>query len=380
MTVLANRYRLGTPIYNDNDVVVYEAHDQVLNRAVTLELLHANHTADSAYIQRLLDKGRRAALINLPHVAALYDQSTLDGRPFLVLEAIAGPTLQAAAPLTGEQAARLIEALAETIAAATARQQPVPVMTSATIHIGADERVQILDLGLAQTTPNVGREVQALGRVLLAAIQGGESYNVAPLHALAEQAIAGRIPTVEALLHELKGIEQQANRTTTMMPRVTPTMPLPDSYATAPVDDDSAALSAPPTFRRKLPHGALLGVGALLIVLLAGGLVLRNRSGTAAPTTGPTASSVASGATSSAAAPAGSTSVTGVLYIVATNGGQPLAVRTGPGLSFERIASLPNGSTVEVIEGPRTADGFNWVRIHTATVDGWSVREALRKQ
>ena len=52
-----------------------------------------------------------------------------------------------------------------------------------------------------------------------------------------------------------------------------------------------------------------------------------------------------------------------------------LNVRSGPSLSADVIAVLPNGTRVRKEEGPQPADGVNWIHIRTRlndqTVDGW---------
>ena len=68
-SVLAGRYHVGEPVYSDGTVTIYRGYDQLLNRAVGLELLDASLSPDLE--TSLQDKARRMALAELPHVAAL---------------------------------------------------------------------------------------------------------------------------------------------------------------------------------------------------------------------------------------------------------------------------------------------------------------------
>ncbi len=372
MPILANRYELAEMIYSDAVVVAYCARDQLLNRTVTIEWLQANRVADAAAVQRLLDKARSAALLNLPHVAALYDQHIVDNRPFLVLEEIAGPALADAAPLSAEQATDLVYSVADTIHAALARQQPLPAITEQTIRIGPEGRIQIIDLGLAQPAPEDA--IQTLGRLLQAALGG--TAEASPLRGLAERAIAGQYASVDALVADLRLVQQRATTATTVMPRVHPTIDLTnDSGVTAYTAANTAATPAPaPAAQPRRYLWAGIGAGGLILLALLGSLWFRGRDETALD---PVPSAVATVGASNA--PAGSP-IRGELYTVATNNRRPIRVRQGPGLNSPQIASLPYGTTVEVIDGPQPADGYNWVRIRTSTVDGWCIREGLRKQ
>jgi hypothetical protein len=377
MPTLTDRYELADLVYSDDAVVAYYAHDRLLNRAVTVELLQAHRAADPIYVQRLIDKARQAALINLPAVAALYDQHVVDGRPFLVLEEVAGPALSAAAPLSAEQAVTLISALAETIEAAQQRQHPLPNINEQTVRIGTEGRFQVLDLGLAQAPAHPAQITAQLGRLLDAAV-AADSPATTPLRAIAERAVVGHYASPGALVAELRAVEQRANQATTMLPRVTPTIDMVDADAHPQVTTAMPASSAAaaPTQRRTPPMGLMFGVGGLLLLLLVGGLLLRNRE---ASSVEPQASGVTTTQPSAPAPAPSAPALTGERYVVAARNSQTVRVRSGPGTSSPQIASLPNGTEVQVVSDPQPADGYHWVRVIADGVDGWCILEALRK-
>lgn len=403
MPNLANRYQLAEIIYSDAHVVAHRAQDQLLNRTVTIELLQPGRGDEPQRIARLLAKARQAALTNLPHVAPLYDQHTVNELPFLVLEEPIGPSLAEAAPLPPAQLVALVCAVAETLRVAQARQQPQPTINPFTVRIGPDARVQILDLGLDQLSSNQTAAVQRLGQLISAALSSTSDRQSAPFRRIAEGAANGAYASIDALLAALQQIEQRAEQPTTVLPRVMPTIDMREeqldaaTVVVAPqVPPAQPVQPAQPGRRlwetaaaqpgRRLWETAAAqprwrlwaGLGAgLLALLLLGSLLTRPNAETAQQ---PAASAPAGATTSSPAASPAANPANGTLFTVATNGGQSLIVRSGPGRSFSRITSIPNGSTVEVLEGPQAADGFNWVRIRTANVEGWCVSEALRRR
>jgi len=63
---------------------------------------------------------------------------------------------------------------------------------------------------------------------------------------------------------------------------------------------------------------------------------------------------------------------------VVGTGGSGLNVRSGAGTGNARIKTLPDGTVVEVIGGPKEADGFTWWQIRDqAGVTGWVASKFL---
>lgn len=377
MPTLTNRYDLADVVYSDEAVVAYRAHDRLLNRAVTIELLQAQRAADSHYVQSLIDKARQAALTNLPSMAALYDQHVIDGRPFLVWEEVAGPALAEAAPLSADQAVALVSGLAETVQAAEQRQHPLPNINEQTVRVGAEDRVQVLHFGLAATRRSPAQITAQLGRILSTALAADIPTNT-PLHRIAERAMAGGYTAPDALVADLRAMEQRANQATTVLPRVHPTVDIGDAdvHPQATTAMSTGVESVVPSRRRSPPLGILIGAGSLLLLLLVGGVLFRNRGVSSAE---PQASGVTNAQTSTAPVPSAAPTLTGESYVVAARNSQTVRVRNGPGINSQQIASLPNGTAVQVVSNPQPADGYRWVRITADGVDGWCILEALRK-
>src|SRR5580698_2101441 len=68
---------------------VYAAHDPDLDRTVALKLLHA--CGDDA---RLLREAKALARVAHPNVVAVHDVGVLQGRVFVAMEFVDGPTLR----------------------------------------------------------------------------------------------------------------------------------------------------------------------------------------------------------------------------------------------------------------------------------------------
>ncbi|CAN5822403.1 serine/threonine-protein kinase [soil metagenome] len=91
-TLLADRYELGQPLGRGGMATVYEAHDKLLDRAVAVKLLRLDGEATAR--KRFAAEARATASLTHPHAVAVYDVSTADDRPFIVMELVRGNTLE----------------------------------------------------------------------------------------------------------------------------------------------------------------------------------------------------------------------------------------------------------------------------------------------
>ncbi len=73
---------------------VWRAYDHVLGRMVAIKLLAEGYADDERAVRRFLREGRAAArLCGHPHVITIYDVGDSGGRPYLVMEHLAGGTV-----------------------------------------------------------------------------------------------------------------------------------------------------------------------------------------------------------------------------------------------------------------------------------------------
>lgn len=117
--------------------------------------------------------------------------------------------------------------------------------------------------------------------------------------------------------------------------------------------------------------------------------VRRDGTVTELPTPTPVA---ATSATAPTATPEASTELTAgtfasyrlfpnVLAEVTTTEGDRLNLRSGPGLTFDILAKLNDGTIVRLIEGPRKEEGLQWWRVRTQDgQEGWAVERVDEEQ
>jgi len=98
---------------------VYQATDRRLGRPVALKFIHGD---DRGMIQRFLQEARAQARLDHPHICKVYEVGTVDGKPYIAMELIAGQTLdRTCARLTMTEKLQLLKDAAEAVHAAHAQ-------------------------------------------------------------------------------------------------------------------------------------------------------------------------------------------------------------------------------------------------------------------
>jgi hypothetical protein len=93
-TVLARRYRVDARIASGGMGTVHRGWDLRLHRAVAVKLLHPHLAEDDEVRARFHAEARHAARVRHPNVVAVLDADEHDGRPFIVMELVDGPSLR----------------------------------------------------------------------------------------------------------------------------------------------------------------------------------------------------------------------------------------------------------------------------------------------
>jgi ABC-type transport system substrate-binding protein len=91
---LNERYRVLREIGRGGMGVVYQAHDQMLDREVALKVVGHGH-ADAASRERFLREARAIAKMDHPGIVPVYDLGVHDGRAYLVMPFVLGESLRA---------------------------------------------------------------------------------------------------------------------------------------------------------------------------------------------------------------------------------------------------------------------------------------------
>jgi Tol biopolymer transport system component len=133
---------------------VYRAHDTKLDRDVALKVLPPAFTAQADRVARFQREARLLAALNHPYIGAIYGLEEASGVPALVLELIDGETLQERirrGPLPVAKALTFALQMADALEAAHASGIIHRDFKPSNVKITRDERVKVLDFGLART-------------------------------------------------------------------------------------------------------------------------------------------------------------------------------------------------------------------------------------
>ena len=132
---------------------VYRARDTRLEREVALKVLAGPVAADADRLARFAQEARTTALLNHPNIVAVYDVGADRGVPFVVSELLSGETLRARIK-GGALPVRVAVSYAAEIARGLFAAHHLGVvhrdLKPENIFITDDERVKILDFGLAK--------------------------------------------------------------------------------------------------------------------------------------------------------------------------------------------------------------------------------------
>jgi serine/threonine protein kinase/Tol biopolymer transport system component len=131
---------------------VYRARDPRLHRDVAIKVL-PSETTDADRMARFEQEARAAAALNHPNILAVYDVGRHEGVPYIVSELLEGETLRtrvSGGQLSVRKVVEYATRVAEGLAAAHDKGIIHRDLKPENIFITADDRVKILDFGLAK--------------------------------------------------------------------------------------------------------------------------------------------------------------------------------------------------------------------------------------
>ena len=166
-------YRLEGVLGRGGMGIVYLAYDERLDRRVALKRVLASND-DSRRRQRLRREARTAAQLTHPAIVQIFDLVEETDGDWIVMERVEGPTLAQvlrAGPLEVDRTLHYGRQIAEGLAAAHTLDIVHRDLKTENVVVLADERVKILDFGLAKRVepPGGARDDSALtsaGQVL----------------------------------------------------------------------------------------------------------------------------------------------------------------------------------------------------------------------
>ena len=86
------------PLGESSMTEVWKAYQKSLKREVTLKILKDEFTSQEVEVERFCAEAKQTANLSHERIVQIYNVSHHDGRPYLVMEHVGGPTLEDAPP------------------------------------------------------------------------------------------------------------------------------------------------------------------------------------------------------------------------------------------------------------------------------------------
>ncbi len=162
--VSIGRYVVESKLGEGGMGVVYKARDTQLERTVAIKVLPPAVVADADRKRRFVQEARAASALNHPNIVTIHDIGTDEGRDFIVMEYLAGGTLDHRLPPTGVTAKQALQygvAIADALAAAHQVGIIHRDLKPSNVLVTDDGRIKVLDFGLAKLLEPDGSSEQA---------------------------------------------------------------------------------------------------------------------------------------------------------------------------------------------------------------------------
>jgi hypothetical protein len=157
-TVVAG-YRIDGTLGEGGMGTVYRATQLSLERVVALKVLTAELSADPAFRERFRREGLLQAALDHPHIVTVYEAGEAEGRLFLAMRMVEGPTLKdliVRRQLDDRRALRLLTQVAEALDAAHAKGLIHRDVKPQNVLVGAGDHAYLADFGLTKGHDDAG--------------------------------------------------------------------------------------------------------------------------------------------------------------------------------------------------------------------------------
>ncbi len=180
--VLAGRYRIVRRLGQGGMGTVYQAFDAELERTIALKTIRPDLAANAAALRRLKQETLLTRQIAHRNVVRVFDLGVADGLRFITMEFVDGADLKSLLDIRGKfapkDAVAVMKQVCQGLQAAHAEDVIHRDLKPQNILVGRDNRVRIVDFGLARSFEQTG--ITRTGAVL------GTPHYMAP-----EQALGG---------------------------------------------------------------------------------------------------------------------------------------------------------------------------------------------
>jgi pimeloyl-ACP methyl ester carboxylesterase len=180
-------YTIGAPLGRGGMGTVYRARHEALARDVAIKVLAGAFAEDAGSFRRFEQEARLLARLNHPNIATVHDLLDVDGRQYLVMELVEGPTLADMIDTSGlpwpdvvSIAVQLSDALAEAHAHGIVHRDLKP----SNVKLTPQGRVKVLDFGIAKSVEP--RDHCSSGVTTATGVLLGTPYYMSPEQARAE--------------------------------------------------------------------------------------------------------------------------------------------------------------------------------------------------
>ncbi|HVO78769.1 MAG TPA: serine/threonine-protein kinase, partial [Candidatus Bathyarchaeia archaeon] len=169
-------YEIMSPLGAGGMGEVYRAHDSRLDRTVAIKILPSSFAADQDRLQRFAQEARATAALNHPNILSIFDIGEDNGTTYVVSELLEGETLRARlqkAPIPLRKAINYALQIAHGLAAAHEKGIVHRDLKPENLFLTNDDRVKILDFGLAKMVRQPGAGVISDAMTVQVATEAG---------------------------------------------------------------------------------------------------------------------------------------------------------------------------------------------------------------
>ena len=156
----SRRYVIHSEVGRGGMGVVYRAQDGLLDRSVAYKVLSEELTENPRALKNFLSEAKAAAKLNHPNIVTVHDAGEQDGRSFIAMEFVDGPTLRGVlverGPLAIAEWVPLLLECCQALAYAHDHGVVHRDIKTANLMWTGDRRLKIMDFGLARLRDRLG--------------------------------------------------------------------------------------------------------------------------------------------------------------------------------------------------------------------------------